>query len=198
MAGLAGSDVRRRTAANRDRTIGRRANRDRTGTRPLDEASGHWTRPPAIGRKRHPLATISRRWAASICSVWAARSRAATARSAWIPWKRPTPPSRPPKTSTPMNQNFRSADCRRSADIDHCECGARPHPIFAAPGLYAVTGRTWGNISLLCGRHTADSGSNHPHARDDDDDGGGGGGGGGGDDDDDDDRPTDRPTDPPK
>jgi len=95
-----------------------------------------------------------------------------------------------------MNQNFRSADCRRSADIDHCECGARP-PIFAAPGLYAVTGRTWGNISPLCGRPTADSGSNHPHARDDDDDGGGGGGGGD-DDDDDDDRPTDRPTDPPK
>ena len=68
----------------------------------------------------------------------------------------------------------------------------RASPIFAAPGLYAVTGRIWGNISPLCGRPTADSGSNHPHARDDDDDGGGGGGGG--DDDDDDDRPTDRPT----
>ena len=136
LAGLTALDVRRWTGSqprSDDRTKSQpRSDRDEA----IGRTRGHWTRPPAIGRKSHPLATtrdLATLWAAS----GAARSRAATARSAWIPWKRPTPPSRPPKTSAPMNQDFRSADCRRSADIDHCECGARP-PIFAAPGLYDI------------------------------------------------------------
>ena len=83
----------------------------------------------------------------------------------------------------------------RGETVDHCDCGARPHSIFASPGSYTVI--AWGSSSPLYGRPATELGSKLPRARDDDDDGGGdgggGGGGGGGDDDDDDDRPTDRP-----